>query len=474
MLLQTTMTSFLFTWILVTISPLQAYVSVNKVMEEQQRVENQKRIKDLKRLKEAKYYLLNGNLERAERELLHMKLVRKDLIPVRNRYLGLLNFIKNDYGKALQYLSHKSFSHFHHYAQTCHLKIILKYLLHDLESADRELIKCSQTQKDHLTNNFIWTELLLSQHKSYFGGSLNHLLSNVDYFLSTYNSISLWAKTGLYFQQSDVLFENMVYVPQNLLQSKYLREVIGFLYFRKNDYDLALNFLKDIKTANSENIRGNMALINNEYQKAYELFNSALTMKRNSWNAVNRLVPLVWTLQKWKDGLKLINKIPRDDFFGIDKRILKAVLLTHLKSPQKALTNLEIVYEGDLSKVPTAISEMFSYNQVLVGEKTLAKKYAHRNCRSGIGIYCWLLFQVDRWPNFSLYLQRTGAIEPKLDQLVSHYTGKQEEEPIDEEIFIDQKNIEELDDIKAKKMLILINKNGQSLKNPPSKNRPPT
>src|SRR5690606_1361977 len=122
-----------------------------------------------------------------------------------------------------------------------------------------------------------------------------------------------------------------------VFQDKELRELIGFLYYREAELVKAYEFIEDLDTPNSENIKGNLYLAGKKYELAYGQFKLALNRKNNSQNALERITPVAWLLSQWEDGANYVEEIRfQDDAQRFRAKVLKTSFLTMAKKYKEA------------------------------------------------------------------------------------------------------------------------------------------
>ena len=86
-----------------------------------------------------------------------------------------------------------------------------------------------------------------------------------------------------------------------------------------------------------------------------------------------------------------------------------------------------------------------TYNSILFDEEYEAQTAAMSSCLKRDGLHCWYLFFHTTWDSPTKMLKQDGAIHDKSNTLLSLYTENEINATIIEEIFVNQKDIEELD-----------------------------
>ncbi len=159
---------------------------------------------------------------------------------------------------------------------------------------------------------------------------------------------------------------------------------------------------------------------------------------------MERLLPLAWILGDWENGVKYAERIQSLPKTMANKLTLLAVFLMQKGDYQKA-TSITDKIELQLGKgAEIEVSQIAGFSALMQNETERAKKQTRISCGQYDLINCWVLFQLSQWDNFPLMLRREEKIPDNSNwkKLVSDGLHK----PLKEKIFINQKDIEELDD----------------------------
>jgi len=216
---------------------------------------------------------------------------------------------------------------------------------------------------------------------------------------------------------------------------------------------MSSKFIEDIDSPNAENIRGNISLEKKQYEVAYGHFQLALKYKPNSLNAIERSITLAWILGQFEEGLQLTNKISTHGGKQTQKKVIKAAFLTRLGQFDEVIKELLPIIETYVGSQPLEVNQLASYSYLRMRDKDQATKFSQLSCKHLDGLACWMLYQFSLWPDFSqtIYLD-----EPVYQDMALTYESLMENNkpnPIVEDKFIDQKDIDELDDINAQELL---------------------
>lgn len=417
--------------------------------------EHNQRQRDLYHLQKAKFKLINGDLTQAEFFLNRIDDKKSVLVNVKKRYMAMIYFLNNQFTKSLEMLNHPTVRVANYNKDVCLLRLINYIALNDIENLKREYNMCQVQTSKYSKNNQQWLDNLIDVKLSKDIGVGKNLTKNVELVFLNEDISRLWLKTGLFLNKESEFVKLISKLPANSYQSRQLREIIAFMYFRLKQYDKAMSFIDDIDSANAENIKGNIRLVNKEYELAFGHFRLALQKKQDSVNALERAIPLSWMLGQWDDGLKMLDNISHSKVDKKNKDALKVAFLIRkddLLSAQKELRALKKKFDDN---APFEINLMESYVNLilekdvlrssLVEEKRKTEEAIEKSCRSFDGISCWLAMQYLEYDNLSKTLQRKDTITSENSLSIDDLKKSVAIVPLDEEATIDQSDVEELD-----------------------------
>lgn len=423
---------------------------------------SKQRKSDLDILKSVKYFMINGNLLRAQKELLKLNVLNAQMKLIQDRYLAILFSLQNQWQKAWKILGQDQFQTTAYYPKICLLKILARIALKKNAGLQEELQRCSRSHRDHGETNFIWPRAMARVITSpnydvpnFF--SLSH--SPGDRFspffrpqrppMSDIRQTTLWLKLILFLGKEKTAFKQIKNISAEAYRHKRIREMLGLLYHRLGKQQQALDFVEDLDLANAHNIKGNIALQGQQYQIAQRHFQLALQKKQDSLNAIQRLLPLSWLNKDFAAGLQAI-KLAQD--LGLAPRggiSFRSALLTELGQYTQAIQSLLLLPSKDQQLQPEIMNELLAFNYLMTGDSSQALVAAHQACLKFDGLNCYLLTLLTQWQNFPKTLQKKQAItDPHGIDLQQLSTSTQQASPFArEDIFIDQKDIEHLDSL---------------------------
>ncbi|PIK15510.1 hypothetical protein [Halobacteriovorax sp. JY17] len=405
-----------------------------------------KRRNDLVLLRRVKQLIIGGDVDAAKYYLNKLEDNNNKTIKyIKARYLALINFITDDYEKSLEALNSVALNENVYYEKTCILKIINMMALNITEGLYREFDSCLRvtfkySETDHYWLNTIF-RLKFAREESFKGSSF----ADTQYVLQSQEFLRIWLKTGIYLNKEHLILKLIKSIPEDYYKSKRTRELIGLLYFRTGDEEKAMSFIEDIETPNSENMKGNYNLSRSKYELAFGHYKLALKKKKNSLNAIERSLPLVWILGQWEEGNTLLERLIKKSLPERKKLTLHTLFKLRqekFRETQKQLDVLNILYK---EKMPFELNQLMFYNGLRAHNQEQLIQYSNYACRAMDGLACWILMQTMTWENLGQTLERDEAILNEGADSIESLKSLGDMKPIQELPTVDQRDIEELD-----------------------------
>ncbi len=399
-------------------------------------------------LQEAKFFIINGNTKRARRTLKKVVHPNSEILPLKLKLLAYINYMERKYQESYEYFSLDRFYEGINFYRTCSNRILLEYLLNITNKKVKNSYFCLDTIKKYTRNGPIWPYGLLSiQSEDIDLLKGNDIINYIEDTLSVDNSTILtWLKLALVLQKEKVILPHVKILPESAFSSHRIREVVAFIFYRLNNKSQALKFLKNIETPNANNIRGTIELEKKEYELAYNYFQLALKKAPHSVNAIERSIPLTFFLNKWDVGISLLQKIVENRKNKKQKLLLLSAFSINAKKfllAKKNLLRLERDFSGES---PVEVNSMLYYVYLQEGNKEKIEYYSRKACEQGDSIGCWIYLQNDLWPHLGHTLKREDSMH-NFNSLTFESLKKEVTlDPIQEEIYINQRDIEEFDE----------------------------
>ncbi|MCO4754667.1 MAG: hypothetical protein KC478_09290, partial [Bacteriovoracaceae bacterium] len=258
--------------------------------------------------------------------------------------------------------------------------------------------------------------------------------------------LRLYLKLALYLNEPELILKRTPYLSEEVFSNPLTRELLGLLFYRNADFVKAYELIEDLSTPNSENIKGNIYLAQGKLELAYAQFKVALNRKTNSQNALERIIPTAWRLNQWNDGVEFTRLLDNSSDKQLEKLALEAAFLTKNEQYTEALDRLKYIVSETKESAPLEVNQLYAYNSLIKEDKKNAFEYANRACKQQDAYACWMRSHMFIWEDFTLLSKREDKVFENVEDLLSKYTTEFTPNPIKETIFVEQRNIEELED----------------------------
>lgn len=394
----------------------------------------------------SKYYLLLGNTDLAALELGKAPYMSNDLKYIKEKMYALIAFIKEDYEQSYKRLNLPYFQKNETaMRQVCIMQTYNMLALKKYKEIKSYFGMCKVLQKNSLTSNFSWglntVDLILKDRRIRSGDFLQirpETLYSMDFLRS-------WLKEGLYHNQEQEIIKYIGKIPKKAYKIKEIRELLALVLYRAKKYDQSLDFIENIHSANAENIRGNISLQKKQYELAFAHFQLALKAKKNSLNAIERLIPLSWLLEQYEESINILNNYHAKKINPIKKDTLLIAHLLHTKHYKKAYEYIKKLDAQHVHQMPHILSLMAMYTELMLKKREDMQKHALITCKEYDGLSCWLMMQSQIWNDITAFLKDEKSIAPNARYDLEALQKAPEITPLKEKKVINQAEIEELD-----------------------------
>lgn len=419
--------------------------SKDQIEELNQKIMLERKQVEVKNLLQAKQFLINGNIKWAKYFLNKINTNESSLNLVAERYRAWIAFIEGDYERTLEILDRPHFRAVENFKEICLLKVLTGMIKEYDKNLENEISYCSTITASHSTNEQYWFNNLISLKKKDFKNIKGMRLEDIQYILSDPQMVRIWMKTGIYLNREGLIQRHLVDIPSSVYRSKRTRELIGFFHYRMVTLIRPKTLSKILRPPMQKISVGTSNLKEKKYELAFGHFKLALAKKANSLNALERAIPLAWVLEQWRDGLELIGRLVNESINPRKKDALESVF--HIRMDNYALAErklrvLDSEYQG---QPPLEVGIMRSYVALRRNDPTTLYLTSKNACRRFDGLNCWLLHQQIIWENIGKTIERDDTILGERTFEISALKEGQEITPIMENVYIDQKDIEELD-----------------------------
>ncbi len=396
-------------------------------------------------LQKVKYYLVNGETRLAKIHLSKLAYTQTKLRPVIYRYLAILSFIEGDFQKTYSHLSLPELQNIPQFGKICLLKTMAQIVLNKTQELEDTWARCQvENPGNFREKNLIWLETLVQLKLNPVKGITKIPFKRLKVAALDVDELKVMLKLALYLNQEKMVIDELPELTVEQLQDPDIRELTGQIFFRTGALARSYRFVEDLKSPNSENIKGNLYLLRTKYELAYAQFKLALEIKQNSQNAMERLLPLAWLLGDWENGAKYAEQVIASPQTQINKLTLLAAFLMQKGDYDGANRVLEVITQRSRRGTEIDVTQLGSFTALMQNRPDVVRKQASLSCAQYDLINCWVQFQLSQWDSFPLSIRREDKIPEKKEweKLINDDLNQ----PLKETVFVNQLDIEEMDD----------------------------
>jgi tetratricopeptide (TPR) repeat protein len=394
-------------------------------------------------LRQVKYHLINGETNLAKLYLTQHAYLQSPLKAVIYRYLGLINFLEGRFAHSLEHLSRPELNA--HFAKVCLLKTLNRIALNMRHELEEEWNTCKADNPRHFNaDNLRWMDTLVQLKVSPAPGITKIPFERVRLAALGTAELKILMKLSLYLNQEHMLADQMFELSLHQMQDSEVREIAGQILFRTGSLANAYRFIEDIRSPNVENIKGNLYVLRHKFELAYAQFKLALEQKQNSQNALERLLPLAWLLGDWENGAKYAERVMASPQTQIHKLALSAAFKIQQGKFDEALKLVDRIWYQSPRGVELEVTQLTSFAALMKNDQHLMRKNAELSCKRHDLVNCWLQFQALQWGAFPVTVRREDA--PVIKKMWEHLSQESLNEPLKEIVYVNQIDIEEMDD----------------------------
>ena len=396
-------------------------------------------------LREVKFQILNGNLDQAKTLLNKATITSNFTRPIQLRYLSLIYFIEGNYKETLDILNRIEMKDFSTLAKVCIIKVLSYIILDKKKEIKSSWKNCKDAAMNYSPSSLAWMNVLVNMKITKDVDYLDKVFKEIKIENTKEEDLSTILKLSLYLNRQGDVIPRFPYLAISVLKNPIYRELMAFNYYRDNDLVRSYHLLKPLNTANAEVYKGNLLLAQKKFELAYAQFKLALTTKSNSKNAINRLLPLAWKLEQWDDGVDFIQKTEFSKDQTIEAHTLMAAFLTMSGKHNAAKIYLNKIETMTNKSNPIEVSQLKVLNDLKSKNVDGIVENARNSCIKKNGISCWLLIAINSWDSLIEEVGTERSIHTGLKDLTKDLMSAPIDDPLIDEILVEQKYIEELD-----------------------------
>lgn len=396
-------------------------------------------------LKKIKYYLINGEIRLAKIYLNKLTYTDTKFKPIALRYLAMLHFIEGDFEKVRVALARPELSTIPHYSKICGMKVLTDIILSKTLNLEDDWGRCKvENSITFKEGNLVWLETLIQMKLNPNHGITRVPFRRMKLMSLSVDDVKMLLKLSLYLNQESLVEGQLNDLTQEQIQDPEIRELVGQIYFRMGIFSKSYKFVEELKSPNSENIKGNLYVLRDKYELAYAQFKLALEQKQNSQNAMERLLPLAWLLGDWENGVKYSERVIASPQTQINKLTVLASFLLQQGNYSRSREILNQIVSRSGRWAETDVTQLYSFVSLMENKPQDVIKQAKMSCQNFDLTNCWVLYQMQQWESFPNTMLR-GDVVPSQNEW-EKLTKEDIVSPINETLFVNQLDIEEMDD----------------------------
>lgn len=439
---------FCLPWLIIGPVWAQKYKYPMGKLEEKQFLRKSEEIKNFKSielLKTVKYYMINGQLERAKILLKEATVTTDFSRTIQYRYLAMIYFIEGNHEKVIDILNSADMSVFTAQSKYCQLNILSHIILNKTVNLNQKWADCAKVTSIHSPTNLTWMQTIVDLKLKKPNEVIKETFKNLGIENLNGDFLRIYLKLALYLGQQDKVIPRFQYLNANVLSDQMFRELIGMNYYRNNEIIKAFDLMENLDTPNAEVFKGNLYLFQKKFDAAFAQYKLALTKKDNSDNALERLIPLAWQLGRYEEGINYIQRFSFSPAEVLKKYTLLAAFNTLADKKEQVKRYIRFILKKTNKSVPIELNQIMAYNSILYKQDFESIEAAMNSCLKKDGLNCWYLFFHESWVDPTEKLQAKDTLHSETEPLFETYSKTVLNEPIQEEIFVQQKDVEELD-----------------------------
>lgn len=413
--------------------------------EQDQEKKYKQRDSQIKLVQKVKLHIINGNLSLAKLLLKEATISVDFTKSIQLRYLIMIYFIEGQYSRVIELTKAPEMKNFSAYTRICTMEITSLVILNQVKNLQKKWKKCRDSIISKSPSALSWLETIITLKLSKNPNKITDIFKGVAIDNNFDDELRIYLKMALYLNQQHKIIPRFKYFGLEQIKDPRTRELIGLNHFRHGNLVEAYQFLEDLETVNAEIFKGNLYLHQNKYELAYAQYKLALKQKGNSQNALERILPISWQLQQWDQGYVYASNIHSTKNHFIESMTLKAAFLTMSDEKKEAQRVLKQITDITHSANPVEVSQIYAFNAVLHKDYTGAQSYSSQSCYANDALNCWLSLQLNTWEDLNSIMEKEGKIHDQVEDLVTKYSKGPINEPIEDNKYIDQERIEELD-----------------------------
>ncbi len=398
-------------------------------------------------IEKAKIYTVYGEVKKSQDILNRLKInyTNENIQRVLRVMLARNYLVLGAFNSAAKELDDDLFKRNENFKYSCLISFMSQYANSSVEVLN-DMDRCIRLNFNDLLNDQFWYRLVKSEltgaknELNYYNLLLFEMKQTTDY-----KKVESWLKYGIYYNYSDLISDNLGILPSMAILDERLRTLAAYNLYNNAEYTEAQEYVSNVNTFNGNYLKANLETRNNNYELSYAFNKTALKKREHSIYANQLNLSLGWLTNNYKHTRESLN-----------------MLVSHgdLKKYQDIFNTTLLYQEGKLYRSSFEIkrlSDSFNGQLPYPGRILATSIYidnldenwiesANKACVYYSVVNCWLKMQSTIWKDFSKTfkqqddLNRKHSVLRNISELVEDKSSE-----INDSIFINQRDIEELD-----------------------------
>ncbi len=401
----------------------------------------------LRRFQEVKVFILKGRIDDALDRLdeLNIKYNTDDIRRLIYFFKAKCYFILGDFDTANRLLESKLFVQNKFYENICYLQYLTS-INTDVQKSMQGINRCTRLNIEDTDINSDWMRYVN-----------DHILDRDkknDYFqelvlkskqLTTFKEVESWLKFGILYNYEDLIVKTLEFLPSIAILNDELRTLVAYNLHNDSKTTQAKEYIEDINSSNALYLKSLIAIKENKYKISNAQLLSTLKKKNFSLNANQLALGVFWLNKQYKNARLSLNKIIPMSDFKVYQYIFNTTLVYKEKGYFRAQKEIDFLADAYMNNLPFE-GNILATNVYLNNDNPKWIETSEDACKSFDMLNCWLRMQADIWDNYSGHYKNqtnekwTYRFNDNLNKIMS-----KDDKEFEDSIFINQRDIEELD-----------------------------
>ena len=336
----------------------------------------------------------------------------------------------------------------------CILKLTNKLFLNLIDNIEEEFEYCKNITKEENTFSLFYLETLINLKLNRSKEKTDrYFYENAQNFENEFK-IKAFLKLAIVINQHQNIVNLLSNLPPSAYESKEIRELLAFIFFRLGENEKVKQYLKNINTINSNNLLATLLLKEKKWELALARFLVADKINSFTETTIDRLITLLIKTKKYPQAIEYLKNKKYflnsfiNDINKFEYDLLYVFLNLKNKNFNKAfekIKSLERIYKENTPEMLLNMAAYLVTTLKIPGASD--KNYLLTSCEEKNILSCQILQIHSIFGGLEYYLSDFNANKNSKDIDLDKLKSEIFFDPIKERSFINQKYIEELDSL---------------------------